>query len=78
MDAVLGQFRVRLKALRTEKKLKQSDMADLLGITIRQYQRMEYGEVNVAATTLCFLADFFGVTTDYLLGREGNSSPQAD
>ena len=34
------------------------------------YQRMEYGYVNVPSLTLIKLADFFGVTTDYLLGRE--------
>ncbi len=32
---------------------------------------MEYGEVNVPSLTLTALADYFGVTTDYLLGREG-------
>ena len=40
-----------------------------MDMTDRNYQRFEYGKINVSATTLCFLADFFGVTTDYLLGR---------
>ena len=35
----------------------------------RHYQKIEYGQVNVPATTLCALADYFGVSTDYLLGR---------
>ncbi len=59
----------RLKALRKEKGLKQIDMANIMEMTDRQYQRYEYGMVNVPATTLNFFADFFGVTTDYLLGR---------
>ena len=63
----LGQ---RLKNLRKAKGLKQTDMAKLLGITDRNYQRYEYGKVNVPATTLNFFADFFGVSADYLLGRE--------
>ena len=33
------------------------------------YQKIEYGYVNVPSLTLIKLADFFGVTTDYLLGR---------
>lgn len=59
----------RLKELRREKGLTQQSMADMMGITMRNYQRYEYGMINVPATTLNFFADFFGVTTDYLLGR---------
>ena len=59
----------RLKALREGKGLTQQNMADTMGLTMRNYQRYEYGMVNVPATTLNFFADFFGVTTDYLLGR---------
>lgn len=66
----LVEFGKRLKALRMEKKLKQTDMAELMEITDRQYQSYEYGKVNVPATVLDFFADYFGVTTDYLLGRE--------
>lgn len=71
MDAeiIMGAFGARLKGLRKEKGTKQSDLAELLGITIRQYQRTEYGEVNVPSLSLIQLADYFGVTTDYLLGR---------
>ncbi len=67
---MLKEFGKRLKALRKEKGLKQVDMANIMEMTDRQYQRYEYGMVNVPATTLNFFADFFGVTTDYLLGRE--------
>ena len=67
---MLVEFGKRLKALRMGKKLKQTDMAELMEITDRQYQSYEYGKVNVPATVLDFFADYFGVTTDYLLGRE--------
>ena len=71
MDKILlVELGKRLKALREEKGLKQIDMAEVMGITDRQYQRYEYGMVNVPATTLNFFADYFNVTTDYLLGRE--------
>ena len=66
---LLVEFGKRLKTLRIEKGLKQTDMADIMGMTDRQYQRYEYGMINVPATTLNFFADYFGVTTDYLLGR---------
>ena len=48
----------------------QVGMAKLLGCTDRHYQKIEYGQINVPATTVIFLADYFGVTADYLLGRE--------
>lgn len=65
----LPKFSVRLKELRKEKGLKQVEMADLFGWTEAHYQRVEYGWINVSATTLEFLADYFEVSTDYLLGR---------
>ena len=66
---LLAGFGNRLKKLRKGKGLTQQNMADVMGLTMRNYQRYEYGMINVPATTLNLFADFFGVTTDYLLGR---------
>lgn len=63
---VLGK---NLKQLREERKIRQTDLAELLNITPRHYQKIEYGKVNLPTLTLCTLADYYGVTTDYLLGR---------
>ena len=73
---MLGQ---RIKELRKEKKLRQKDMGDFLDMTLRNYQRIEHGELNLSALTLCTLADYFGVSTDYLLGRseEKSGGPKA-
>lgn len=65
----LVDFGKRLKGLREAKGLKQREMAETMGLKLRQYQRYEYGEVGVPLEVLNFFADFFGVTTDYLLGR---------
>ena len=65
-------FPERLRLLRQEKGLTQRQMGDLLGITERNYQRWEKGEVNASGTALIFLGDYFGVSTDYLLGRTEN------
>jgi transcriptional regulator with XRE-family HTH domain len=59
----------RLRTLRKERKLLQRDMAELLHITEVHYRRVEAGKVNIPTLTLCALADHFGVTTEYLLGR---------
>ena len=66
------EFGKRLKTLRLAKNLKQSDMAVLLEITSRHYQDMEYGKINIPMMTLIFLADYFGVSLDYLTGRTSN------
>lgn len=71
MEIILPGIAQRLKPLRKAKGLTQVEMGKLLDCTDRHYQKIEYGKVNLPATTLMFLADFFGVTTDYLLGRGG-------
>lgn len=71
MDKIMEPFGKRLKELRKREKKTQVEMAKMLDCTDRHYQRMEYGYVNVPSLTLIALADYFRVTTDYLLGREG-------
>ena len=66
------KFSNRLKQLRKEKNLKQSDMAELLELTTRHYQQIEYGKVNIPTLTLIALADYFDVSLDYLVGRTNN------
>ena len=69
MEIKMPGFSKRLKALREEKGLKQAEMAEFLNCIGRHYQKIERGEINVPSLTLIKLADYFGVSTDYLLGR---------
>lgn len=69
MEKVMLPFGKRLKELRNERKIKQREMAEFLDCTDRNYQKMEYGEINVPGLTLMKLADFFQVSIDYLVGR---------
>lgn len=62
-------FGKRLKELRKAAKQTQDGMGEILNCTKSNYQKMEYGEINIPITSLMTLADYFGVTTDYLLGR---------
>ena len=62
-----------LLQLRKSKKLSQQAVADLLGISATAYQNYEYGKTELNYTGLRKLADFYGVSTDYLLGREKKS-----
>lgn len=59
----------RLSYLRKISKKTQEDMANLLGITRPAYTAYESGRRQPDYETLQKLADFFGTTTDYLLGR---------
>lgn len=47
-------------------------MAELLKITPRNYQRYENGEVDPPTSKTVFLADYFDVSLDYLVGRTNN------
>ena len=44
-------------------------MAEFLGVKLRAYQYYESEGRNPTLESLVALADYFGVTTDYLLGR---------
>lgn len=62
-------FSERVKTLRKEIKAKQSDLAKLLDVTVRHYQQIEYGKVDLPTSKLIALADYFDVSIDYLVGR---------
>ena len=57
----------RLKLLREERDLKQSDIAKVLNITYAAYSYYENEKRDIPTSTLIKLAEFFGVSTDYLL-----------
>ena len=59
----------RLKDLREDMDLQQSDIARLLKTTQPQYSRYETGERELPIRHLVTLADFYNVSADYILGR---------
>lgn len=63
------KFAERLRELRKEKGVTQQVMADYLEVKHRSYQCYEGGDRRPDYERLIALADYFGVTTDYLLGR---------
>ena len=69
MEIKMPKFSERLKELRKEKKITQVEMAKLLECAENHYQKIEYGLINVPSLTLEFLADYFEVSMDYLMGR---------
>ena len=66
---------LRLRDLREDRDLKQKDIAELLKIHQTTYSDYELGRLNVPVDALNTLADFYGVSVDYLLGRTSKKEP---
>lgn len=66
----------RLKQLRLEKGLKQIELSKKLNISQGALSGWETGRYDIGNSDLVRLADYFGVTTDYLLGRESATSAE--
>ena len=64
--ATLGE---RLKALRKERRMTQSELAELLQQSLRAYQYYESGHHIPEFPRLLLLADFYEVSLDYMVGR---------
>jgi transcriptional regulator with XRE-family HTH domain len=68
----------RLREVRKKKGLTQKQVAEHIGITQNAYSYWETGRNKIDNESLNKLADFFGVSVDYLLGRdttEGGGDP---
>lgn len=59
----------RLKSLRTHRNITQSDLAKRIGVARTTYAMYEQGQREPDYDTLQKIADFYDVSTDYLLGR---------
>ncbi len=62
-------LRTRITELRKEKGLSQVGLAKELGVDCSTIAKYETGDRLPDVVMLCKLASFFGVSTDYLLGR---------
>lgn len=65
----MPSFSDRLKELRKSNGKTQKDLAEYLGNSERGYQNYEIGKREPRLEILSKLADYFNVSTDYLLGR---------
>lgn len=61
--------RNRVKELRKERKLRQEELAGRINISQQTVSRIENGDNALAADILMSLANYFGVTIDYILYR---------
>lgn len=66
----------RLKLLREEKGLIQKDIAKLLNVSIPAINQYENGKRDMSTETVIKLAEYFDVSTDYLLGKSDIRNPE--
>ena len=59
----------RLKEIREDKDLKQSDIAKALGIKQQQYSEYEIGKRLIPINYLSKISDFYNTSIDYLIGK---------
>lgn len=62
-------FAVRLCKLREGRRISRRTLSELCGLSKNMISVYERGEAEPTASALIALADCFGVTVDYLLGR---------
>jgi len=58
-----------LYALRADRDLTQLEVAKVIGTSQQYYSKYETGEHELPTRALAPLADFYGVSVDYILGR---------
>ena len=59
----------RIRNLRIDRGYTQKQVAEYLNIKQNTYSQYEIGVLNYPVDVIIKLADFYGTTTDYLLGR---------
>ena len=70
-----NMYQNRIRDLREDRDLSQTQIAELLNVHQTTYSDYELGHLNVPVTALHTLADFYGVSVDYLLGRTDVKTP---
>ncbi len=69
---------MRLKDIREDRDITQKEIADFLHIKQNTYSQYESGKRQLPIEALIALADYYHVTTDYLLGLSDIPNPYRD
>lgn len=59
----------RIRELREDRDLTQKEMGAVLSCSQRVYSNYERGDLDIPTEILIKLADFYGVSVDYILNR---------
>ncbi len=72
-ENVKSGIAVKLRALRAKNGMTQSDVASALGISQQTYSKYEKQDVNIDSATIVKICEYYGISSDYLLGIKDNS-----
>lgn len=64
-----------IRALREDRDIKQREIAQILGVSQNTYSQYENGIIAFTDQVLLKLADFYGVSIDYLMDRTQIQEP---
>ncbi len=62
----------RIRDLREDRDMTQTEISRILSCSQRVYSNYERGDLDIPTDILLKLADFHGVSVDYILGRTNN------
>lgn len=62
----------RIRDLREDNELTQKEMSNILNCSQQVYSNYELGQRDIPTALLIKIADYYDVSTDYILGRTNN------
>ena len=65
----------RIRDLREDHDLTQAQIAKVLKTTQQQYSKIETGRADISGEKLILLAQFYNVSSDYILGLAKDPRP---
>jgi transcriptional regulator with XRE-family HTH domain len=73
-DIAIG---ARIRILRKEKKISQTELGKTLGVTFQQIQKYENGKNRVSGSNLLKMSEALNTSPNYLLGTKANGAAVA-
>ena len=67
-----------IRGLRKQRKISQTELAKILHVSQQTVTAWETGKAEPSSSAISSLADYFNVTTDYLLGRDVKEENSTD
>ena len=61
--------------MREDRDLSQAEIAKVIKTTQQQYSKIELGKADISGEKLILLANFYRVSTDYILGITDAPTP---
>lgn len=65
----------RIRDLREDRDLSQTDIARVIKTTQQQYSKIETGKADISGEKLILLAQYYNVSVDYILGLTKTPKP---